>query len=71
MSNRITGTVKFFNGEKGFGFIAPENGDKDVFVHYTALPDDGGYRNLNEGDRVEFSIESSAKGPRAADVVKL
>jgi cold shock protein len=71
MSNRITGTVKFFNGDKGFGFIAPENGDKDVFVHYSALPDDGGYRNLDEGERVEFSIEPTNKGPRAADVVKL
>lgn len=71
MSDRITGTVKFFNGDKGFGFIAPANGDKDVFVHYSALPDNGGYRNLNEGDQVEFSIESSSKGPRAADVVKL
>lgn len=71
MSNRVVGTVKFFNSEKGFGFIAPENGQKDVFVHYSALPDTGGYRNLNEGDRVEFTIEASNKGPRAADVVKL
>ncbi len=71
MSNRINGTVKFFNGDKGFGFIAPENGDKDVFVHFSALPDNGGYRNLNEGDRVEFSVEPSSKGPRAADVIKL
>ena len=71
MSNRITGTVKFFNGDKGFGFITPEDGQKDVFVHYTALQDNGGYRNLNEGDRVEFHIEPSDKGPRAADVVKL
>jgi cold shock protein len=70
MSNRTNGTVKFFNGDKGFGFITPENGDKDVFVHFSALPDDGGYRNLNEGDRVEFSIEPSAKGPRAANVLK-
>ena len=71
MSERITGTVKFFNGDKGFGFITPENGDKDVFVHYTALQDTGGYRNLNEGDRVEFSTEPSNKGPRAVNVVKL
>lgn len=70
MSNRIAGTVKFFNGEKGFGFITPENGQKDVFVHHTAIQADG-YRNLNEGDRVEFSIEPSDKGPRAAEVVKL
>ncbi len=71
MSERITGTVKFFNTEKGFGFIAPENGGKDVFVHYSAIQDQGGFRNLNEGDRVEFSIESSAKGPRAAEVTRL
>lgn len=71
MSDRVSGIVKFFNGDKGFGFISPENGDKDVFVHYTALPDDGGFRNLSEGDRVEFSVEASAKGPRAANVVKL
>lgn len=70
MSNRIAGTVKFFNGEKGFGFITPENGQKDVFVHHTAIQATG-YRDLNEGDRVEFSIEPSDKGPRAADVVKL
>ncbi|HEX8684726.1 MAG TPA: cold-shock protein [Ardenticatenaceae bacterium] len=70
MSDRITGTVKFFNGEKGFGFITPENGQKDVFVHHTAIQAEG-YRNLNEGDRVEFSIEPSNKGPRAAEVIKL
>ena len=52
MSNRIIGTVKFFNGDKGFGFIAPENGDKDVFVHYSAIQANG-FRNLNEGDRVK------------------
>lgn len=70
MADRITGTVKFFNSDKGFGFIAPDNGGKDVFVHFSALPDTGGYRNLNEGDKVEFSIEPSDKGPRAANVVK-
>lgn len=70
MSNRITGIVKFFNGDKGFGFIAPENGQKDIFVHYSAIQANG-FRNLNEGDRVEFSIEDSPKGPRAAEVVKI
>jgi CspA family cold shock protein len=70
MSNRITGTVKFFNNEKGFGFISPEDGSKDVFVHHTAIQSNG-FRSLNEGDRVEFSIEPSDKGPRAAEVVKL
>lgn len=67
---RLTGVVKFFNTEKGYGFIAPDNGQKDVFVHYSALQGSG-FRNLNEGDRVEFSVEASNKGPRAVDVVKL
>ncbi len=71
MGERVVGTVKFFNAEKGFGFIAPENGQKDVFVHYSAIEGQQGFRNLNEGDRVEFSIESSDKGPRAAQVVRL
>jgi CspA family cold shock protein len=70
MSERITGTVKFFNTEKGFGFIAPEDGEKDVFVHYSAI-NSNGFKNLVEGDRVEFSVETSDKGPRAADVVKI
>lgn len=70
MSNRIRGTVKFFNGDKGFGFISPEDGQKDVFVHHSSIIAEG-FRNLNEGDRVEFSVEKSDKGPRAAEVVKL
>lgn len=70
MAERKTGTVKWFNSEKGFGFIAPSDGDKDVFVHYSAL-EGGGYRDLNEGDRVEFEIEQSPKGPRAANVKRV
>ncbi|MBI4785755.1 MAG: cold-shock protein [Chloroflexi bacterium] len=69
MAERITGTVKWFNSAKGYGFIAREGG-KDVFVHFSAVQMDG-YRTLNEGDQVEFSIEDSAKGPQAVSVVKL
>lgn len=70
MSDRIQGTVKWFNNEKGFGFIAPDNGGKDVFVHHSAIVATG-YRSLAEGDRVEFAVEQGAKGPAAADVRKL
>jgi CspA family cold shock protein len=69
MSERITGTVKWFNGSKGYGFITRNDGP-DVFVHYSAIQADG-FRNLEEGDRVEFSVEQSAKGPQASNVVKL
>ena len=69
MSDRIVGTVKWFNGTKGFGFIEVEEGD-DVFVHYTSIRGSG-YRNLDEGQRVEFSIEINEKGPQAADVEPL
>jgi cold shock protein len=69
MAERITGTVKWFNSAKGYGFIAREGG-KDVFVHFSAVQMDG-YRTLNEGDQVEFSIEDSPKGPQAVSVVKL
>ena len=60
-SLRISGTVKFFNGAKGFGFITPEDGSKDVFVHATAL-ESAGLRTLNEGDRVTFVLEDDRKG---------
>jgi CspA family cold shock protein len=66
MSERVTGTVKWFNGQKGYGFIARDGGE-DVFVHYSAIQGEG-FRNLDEGDRVEFSIEQGQKGPAAADV---
>ncbi len=62
-----TGTVKWFNNEKGFGFIAVEGGGKDVFVHFSAITGDG-YRSLNEGDEVEFESEQGAKGPQAKNV---
>ncbi|HYN87896.1 MAG TPA: cold shock domain-containing protein [Ardenticatenaceae bacterium] len=70
MDSRLTGVVKWFNGEKGYGFITPDDGQKDVFVHYSAIQTEG-FRNLDEGQRVEFSIESSPKGPRAAAVTKI
>jgi CspA family cold shock protein len=68
---RITGTVKFFNGAKGFGFITPEGGGKDVFVHATAL-ERAGLRTLNEGDRVTFVLEDDRKGrgKQAAEIEK-
>ena len=66
----MRGTVKWFNPDKGYGFITPEDGSKDVFVHHSAIKMDG-YASLNENDRVEFSIEQSPKGPAAANVVKL
>ena len=69
MNERLTGTVKWFNGAKGYGFIARDGGE-DVFVHYSAIQGEG-FRNLDEGDRVEFSIEQGQKGPAATDVRKL
>ena len=69
MSERTQGTVKWFNRSKGYGFIQRVGGD-DVFVHYSSIQGEG-YRNLDEGDRVEFNVESSPKGPQAANVVKL
>ena len=70
MGNRVTGTVKWFSHVKGYGFISPDSGEKDVFVHYSAIQGEG-YRNLEEGQRVEFVIEDTPKGPQAALVVGL
>ncbi len=66
MSERVIGTVKWFSNRKGYGFIAQENGE-DVFVHHSAINMEG-YRTLNEGDRVEFTLEQGEKGLAAADV---
>jgi CspA family cold shock protein len=66
---RMTGTVKWFNDAKGFGFITPENGGKDCFVHHTAIKADG-FRTLAEGDKVEFDLVQGAKGPAAENVTK-
>jgi CspA family cold shock protein len=69
MAERIVGTVKWFNGNKGYGFIAREGGE-DVFVHYSAIQGEG-YRNLDEGQKVEFTIERGPKGLQAVNVVKV
>ena len=69
MSDRVQGTVKWFNASKGYGFISQEGGD-DVFVHYSALQSDG-YRKLDEGQRVEYTIEQGPKGLQASNVVAL
>jgi cold shock protein len=66
MANRVRGVVKWFNGEKGYGFITPENG-ADLFVHYSAIQASG-YRSLNEGDKVEFEITDGKKGKQASAV---
>ena len=66
--SKIKGAVKSFNETKGFGFITPEDGSKDVFVHFSAIADSG-FKTLAEGQQVEFEVVSGAKGPAAADVV--
>jgi len=70
MEARETGTVKWFNDQKGFGFIARSNGEKDVFVHHSAILGQG-YKTLREGERVEFEVTEGQKGPAAADVQRL
>jgi cold shock protein len=61
------GTVKWFNPDKGFGFIAPDDGTPDVFVHYSAI-DSSGYRSLEENQKVEYTVQQGPKGPQAAQV---
>ncbi|MBW6099608.1 cold shock protein CspG [Escherichia coli] len=66
MSNKMTGSVKWFNADKGFGFITPDDGSKDVFVHFTAIQSNE-FRTLNENQKVEFSIEQGQRGPRGSE----
>ena len=64
------GTVKWFNDQKGYGFITPEDGSKDVFVHHSAIQGEG-FKSLREGQSVEFQVSQGPKGPQATDVIKL
>ena len=66
----LTGTVKWFNEEKGYGFIAPEDGSKDIFVHHSSIQG-GGFKTLAEGQKVNFEMMETPKGPTAANVVAI
>jgi len=65
-----TGTVKWFSDDKGFGFITPDSGEKDLFVHHTGINGDG-YRSLQEGAKVSFDAEEGEKGPKAVNVTTI
>ncbi|WP_386685963.1 MULTISPECIES: transcription antiterminator/RNA stability regulator CspE [unclassified Lonepinella] len=66
--SKLNGSVKWFNSDKGFGFITPANGGKDLFVHFSGIVGDN-YKTLNEGDNVEYNVQDSQRGPAAIDVV--
>ncbi|EGQ7698002.1 cold-shock protein [Vibrio vulnificus] len=70
MSNKVTGSVKWFNETKGFGFISQDNGGNDVFVHFNSIVSTG-FKTLAEGQRVTFEVEQGQKGPQAANVTAL
>ncbi|QHB16610.1 MULTISPECIES: cold-shock protein [Mannheimia] len=67
----VTGTVKWFNSTKGFGFITPDQGGKDVFVHFSAIETNNGYRTLEDGAKVQFEIQDSERGASAVNVKKI
>jgi CspA family cold shock protein len=68
MMSKVTGVVKWFSRLKGYGFINPDDGTQEVFVHYSAIEGDG-YRNLYEGDRVEYELIDKGRGPQAQGVI--
>ena len=70
MSGKMTGIVKWFNADKGFGFITPDDGSKDVFVHFSAIQGNG-FKTLAEGQNVEFEIQDGQKGPAALNVTAI
>ncbi|TKB44127.1 transcription antiterminator/RNA stability regulator CspE [Thalassotalea mangrovi] len=70
MTNSVTGVVKWFNEDKGFGFLTPSEGGKDVFVHFRSIVSEG-FKSLAEGQQVQFTIEQGQKGPQAANVVAI
>ncbi len=70
MSERTLGTVKWFSRQKGYGFIEPDGGSEDVFVHFSAIVGEG-FRNLRRGQRVEFAVEDTPRGPQATGVTEL
>ena len=63
------GTVKWFSDQKGYGFVTPDDGSKDVFIHYSAIQGDG-FKSLKEGDKVEFEVTQGPKGPQASNVTR-
>ena len=67
----LIGTVKWFNATKGFGFIAPEQGGEDIFVHFSAIENNGGYRPLEEGAKVQYEVQKSDRGLSAVNVKKI
>lgn len=71
MANEVTGTVKWFNDEKGFGFIGRDGGEPDVFVHYKAIKSEGSRKTLREGQKVTMEVTTSKKGPSAENVTPL